>query len=68
VGDSCIRDRQLLVRVNNVFMFPADAEDLAHDRATLQQTLIETLARSFTIRSNLSNGRYRAVARRGRNE
>jgi len=49
VGDSCIRDGQLLVRVNNVFMFPADAEDLAHDRATLKQIIDRNARKIFDV-------------------
>ena len=39
VGESCLRGGQLLVCVNNILMFPSEAEDLAQDRATLKQII-----------------------------
>jgi hypothetical protein len=47
LGDACIRDGQVLLRINNVFMFPPDADDLAHDRATLKQIIERNQGKVF---------------------
>ena len=40
IGRSAVReDGCLLVRINDIFMFPQDAEDLAHGRATIEAIL-----------------------------
>jgi len=37
----------VLVRINDVFMFQSDAEDLAHDRVTLQQIVERNKGKVF---------------------
>ena len=47
IGAPCSREGQILVRVNNAFMFPMDADDLAHDRATLKQIIERNAGKVF---------------------
>jgi len=48
IGNSCIReDGQLLIRINDVLMFPWDADDVAHDRATVEQIVKRNEGRVF---------------------
>ena len=47
IGASCIREGQILVRINNVFMFPMDADDLAHDRATIKRIIERNAGKVF---------------------
>jgi hypothetical protein len=47
IGAPCNREGQILVRVSNVFMFPTDADDLAHDCATLKQIIEPNAGKVF---------------------
>jgi hypothetical protein len=47
LGSPVMREGQLLIRVNNVFMFPMDADDLAHNRATLKQIIERNTGKVF---------------------
>ncbi len=50
IGTPCIReDGQLLMMVNNVYMFPKDVEDLVHDRATVASILTRNKGKVFPL-------------------
>jgi hypothetical protein len=48
IGASYNREGQILVRINNVSMFATDAEDLAHDRATVKQIIERNAGKVFS--------------------
>ena len=48
VGESKVRsDRQRLIQINGVFMFPSDGEDLAHGRTTIAEVIRRNAGKVF---------------------